>query len=763
MAPDPIALQISLPELLGLPVSGEARTALWRLALAQGLLREPEQRWPLHLALARSCGQAATSAAADGQWQLVASELPEALGQYQQLLQLDPAKAAQVRQEGGGLLLKLISDAHGAVLADEPLEPLPRAQLCWQAAGWLRQWQRLELEAPEWLAPVEEQVLREGLIGLRQLQDTQEFDGEGPWHQQALELALRLARLHQPTPEWIALAAKEELGALLELADLEDPATLRQLLVWLTRLPLAPEAQAAVQLAAQRGVAALELLANSSERQQAVAQAAQPVAAPQPQTPPAAAPVPEPAAAPPVDAAPLQLAAAKPAAPQPRPAEPINSFDDMVMALRLGLEQWLADHPAGSGQWRLQPLLRPGERLWLHNEQVLALNLAPLLAFPAREQLDQLLPLPFALLKQRGHQADLALAEPTAGLWQELTCLWGQGERFSIEQLQALVYVTSLWERCGGAEILQARPMGLEALPAAALTPGCCIVRPGNVEMAALQSALLQKPQLEDWLAEIRRRHHDRAWMEQRREEWWVEPRDGCENLKRLHTNAGFYASAHAPAESLRCWSQATLRALMADQVLFGNEGINQMLWPVAQVLQARSGQPLKLRRWAGEQAFYDFIAGQELVFITPLVRDVEQQHRSGNSFRLFKDLQIQPYGLRCLEAPMSVYPNRPARGFEDSLARCLDQIDRLYRQKPFAVFTAAAGAYGLPLCEAVHQRYGVSCIYIGNQMHALLGVLQNTSVAWRAEQRIEEHWLISDALNGIPGVDRIEDGRYLG
>ena len=82
------------------------------------------------------------------------------------------------------------------------------------------------------------------------------------------------------------------------------------------------------------------------------------------------------------------------------------------------------------------------------------LNLAPLLSFPAREQL---LVLPFALLKQRGHQADLALAEPTAGLRQELTHLWGQGKRFSIEQLQALVPVTFLWKRCGGAEILGAR------------------------------------------------------------------------------------------------------------------------------------------------------------------------------------------------------------------------------------------------------------------------------------------------------------------
>ena len=111
----------------------------------------------------------------------------------------------------------------------------------------------------------------------------------------------------------------------------------------------------------------------------------------------------------------------------------------------------------------------------------------------------------------------------------------------------------------------------------------------------------------------------------------------------------------------------------------------------------------------------------------------------------------------------MSIYPNRPDRGFEVSLGRCLDQVDRLYRQKPFAVFTAAAGAYGLPLCEAVHQRYGVSCIYIGNQMHALFGVLQNTTADWRREQRLEEHWLTSSLLNGVPGIERIEAGRYLG
>ena len=111
----------------------------------------------------------------------------------------------------------------------------------------------------------------------------------------------------------------------------------------------------------------------------------------------------------------------------------------------------------------------------------------------------------------------------------------------------------------------------------------------------------------------------------------------------------------------------------------------------------------------------------------------------------------------------MSVYPNRPERGFEDSLERTLEQVERAYRQKPFNVFTAACGAYGLPLCEAVQRRYGVSCLYVGNLMHAYFGVLQNTTQSWRAAQRRPENWITSQALNGVPGVGRIEGGRYLG
>jgi hypothetical protein len=422
---------------------------------------------------------------------------------------------------------------------------------------------------------------------------------------------------------------------------------------------------------------------------------------------------------------------------------------------------WLADHPAGLYTSRLELVLRPGQQPVLQQEQQLQLNLMPLLRFPQVELMDQLITTFFIPLQQAGRGGDLQLAEPHSALWPELVQLWQGGVQLPLEQLQGLIYATALWNRCGGPGGLGASALGWE-LPVGQLQHGQSCLRPGNVELAALQTVLLQGDQLEELLAEIRRRHHDRSWMEEQSDSWWYAPNDGSENLRRLHTHAGFYASSHAPVECLQRWGQATLRALLGGQVLFGNASITEMWWTVAQQLVRQGAQLPPLVQWPGEQAFYDFIAGHEVLFVTPLASDLEAHHRSGKAFALFDDLRIEPYGLRCIEAPMSVYPNRPDRGFEDSLDRCLEQIDRAYRQKPFAVFTAACGAYGLPLCEAVKARYGVSCLYIGNLMHAYFGVLQHTTADWRAEHRIAEHWIKSQVLNGVPGVDRIEGGRYL-
>ena len=64
-----------------------------------------------------------------------------------------------------------------------------------------------------------------------------------------------------------------------------------------------------------------------------------------------------------------------------------------------------------------------------------------------------------------------------------------------------------MWQRCGGKGLLGARPEAW-SLPVGALDAGTSLLRPGNVELAALQTVLGAPDSLEDLLAELRRRHH---------------------------------------------------------------------------------------------------------------------------------------------------------------------------------------------------------------------------------------------------------------
>lgn len=739
------ALSLGVDQLLALPIAAEARAQLWRLALDQQPALAPEQQRSLLLALARHCGQTCAAASADGHSGLAFEQLQEVVGLYDRLAKLVPDRVDAVRQELVNLISKLIADLHAGVYCDPPPPPVECGRLCWRGhelAGILR---RVNGQGPDWLRHLEEQLVRQGAIALRQLAQNPPAGTEPAqlqtWRRQALELLLHLARLHQPCPAWILQAAQEliavETDVLLSgdrAIGSPEPEALQQLLGWVARLPLPPEQVGPLQLAAQRGIRSLQLL---EQNVRPPARAVQRSATVSPTT-----------------------VASRPSA-DPVPVAVSGSPRQLHEAIQLAVQAWLADHPAGLQIRRLEPVLRPGDPPVLHADGVLRLNLDPLLAHPEPRLLDQLVPAFFTPLQRAGRGAELQLVEPHSQLWQELCQFWQSGERLTREQWRGLVYSTALWNRCGGSGALEAQPLDWE-LPVAELRPGCSLLRPGNVELAALQSVLFDSDQLDDWLAEIRRRHHDRAWMEQHSEGWWYDPADGSENLRRLHTNAGFYASSHAPLESLQRWSQGTLRALLAGPVIFGNASITEMFWPVAQQIRATTGQLPGLVQWPGDQAFYHFIAGQEILFVTPLASDVEAHHRTGLAFALFSDLEIRPYGLRCIEAPVSIYPNRPDRGFEESLERTLDQIDRAYRQKPFSVFTASSGAYGLPLCEAVKQRFGVSCVYVGNQMHAYFGVLQRTTADWRAASRISEHWITSHALDDVPGIDRVEGGRYL-
>ncbi len=600
------------------------------------------------------------------------------------------AELAELRRpleaEEGELLLQLLAAIGGRVKAEgeQAATPEARAELCWQVPVLLRRLRERGGELPHWLPPFEEQMTRTGALLWRDLHRARPEQAEA--RPRALTLLLRLCELHQPPKAWVVGFAKELL---------EEEVT-------------------------QEEVAASSAGGHLDEgRQEELRRWGEQLARVEPLEPELRRRL-----------AALVIPAARP--PQPNPV-------DLEARIRQSVEHWLEQNPGGGVPAELRLVCVPGARPVPHDRQRLELNLAPLLELNDLEALDRLVQAFFEPLRAQGRGADFTLREPTSSLYESLGLLWLQGEELSAAAFSRLAYATAAWNRCGGPGALGSRLLG-SSLRMAELREGVSVLRPEAVELAALQSVLHRHRELEPALAAIRRHHLLPAWMERRREAWWFDPSDTEENLCRLHLEAGFYASSHAPLECLERWSQAVLAALLQGQV--AGTAASTGFYAVAQRLFGQTGRVPELVQWPGDPAIYGFWAGKEVVLATTHAAELEAHHRSGQAFQLFSDLRISPYGLRCVQAPLSRYPNRPAGGFGESLDACLEQIDALHRQRPFRVFVAACGVYGLPLCEAVQRRYGVSCLCSGDRMNAYFGLEQAATADWRADGRIREHWL---------------------
>ncbi|MFM7674248.1 MAG: hypothetical protein ACKO5F_01385 [Synechococcus sp.] len=247
-----------------------------------------------------------------------------------------------------------------------------------------------------------------------------------------------------------------------------------------------------------------------------------------------------------------------------------------------------------------------------------------------------------------------------------------------------------------------------EALPA----PGPvdwlegAVVELDATELLQLQLLIEQRQPVEDALLELRRRHHDTAFWEAERSLEPAVPATALEVLREFHRRAGFYPSSHAPLESLLRWAQPALAALGSST------GWSEAAEVAALWLPLKSGNgPLAATAGTATVArgvlpeLLAGLAGQEVVYVGPAAEAWRQAHREGVLFA------AGAFGLRCLAGPASCHPRRPAAGFEDSLAECLEAVEALQRERPFAVLLADCGAYRLPLAGALRQRFGVRTV----------------------------------------------------
>jgi hypothetical protein len=679
---------MSLEKLRELPLSREAR-----LALLEDLEASPLPRTPLPQVLGemaelrlRACEEAYQCQA----WS-------EALEHHDRLLDLVGRLVALAPGQGEvfwgryGLLLAFFTGAvHGEVTSEvvDVKERAPRADLAWQMAQRLRRAAELPIQPPDWLAVLEEQLVRQGLLLHADLVEQHTAVGGLPFaelHQRALDLSLHLQNLLDPTPEWLEQMLRRlierQVNAVLAV-DPPEPEQLAKLLANLERLPVDKDRSEAFAVALTRTRLSLDLLAPE------LGLSADPAGS---------GPVAERASAP-VDAAEDAPTLEIPAiAEEPRVAEDAPTLE-------------LPAIPEEPWEVKDSPILKipaipeePGvaELVWLEDgveaASLVQLNLRPLLEAPF-EQIDEALD-EFCCHLPKGSRA----LQAAPALTRSLEPRWRTGQRLEAPAFERLAYLAGSWQRR-----LAER---LEPLPQHDWRYGL-LVELATGELDVLLPLLAAPQELEPLMAQLRREHHQGALWQQRQEVPWMQCPSPLEALRRLHVEEGFYARSHPPMESLRSWGREVVLALSEAELWTDDAGcLGRWLAVVQELVLSQQGPVPELGRPPQPEQLLIDLGGLELVYVGDGAAAVQEAHRAGHCFR------GQPFGLRVMEGPESRWPARPSGGFEQSLAVLLESVDALYRQRPFDVLLADCGAYRLPLLRAVQQRYGVAAMSSGRPM----------------------------------------------
>ncbi|MFZ0408880.1 MAG: hypothetical protein WAM11_12335 [Cyanobium sp.] len=665
-------LWLSIQKLRELPLSREAR-----LALLQDLQTSPltgTALAPLLGDMAELRLRFCEEAYQQGAWNEALEHHDALVELVSRLVAIAPGHGPSFWARYGELLAFFTVAVHAEATpqCSDASERASRVDLAWQFSQRLSRAAALPIQPPDWLLVHEQQLVQAGMFFCSDLLAAGYTAVDLPTEllqQRAFDLAVHLQQLLDPTPEWL----EERLRDLIEsqvrdvlAVDRPEPRTLAALLANLEKLPQPLERREPLETAFTRARLSLELLA--PELKLSVPAASVPAAS-------------VPAVAAPTMAVQIESR---------RSSEP-----DLGRASQepTSLQQ-AAREPASLESVGVADLiwLEPGA-----TASPLQLDLGPLL-LAEFDQIEAALD-DFCWHLPRGSRArPAAAALPLA-----LEPRWRAGQRLEAGAFERMAYLAAAWQRR-----LSER---LEPLPTHDWQNGLMLELSAN-ELAVLAPLLAAPQQLDGVLSELRREHRNPEFWQRRQEVQWMECPPPLEALRRLHVEEGFYARSHEPLESLQIWGREVVQALSEAELWTDDAGCLGLWLAVAQelVISQRGALP-ELGMPPQPEQLLSELGGLEVVYVGDQAAAVREAHRAGRCFR------GEPFGLRVMEAPESLWPDRPATGFEQSLAVLLEGVDVLYRQRPFAVLMADCGAYRLPLLRAVHQRYGVAALSSGRPM----------------------------------------------
>lgn len=286
------------------------------------------------------------------------------------------------------------------------------------------------------------------------------------------------------------------------------------------------------------------------------------------------------------------------------------------------------------------------------------------------------------------------------------------------------------------------------------------ILRYGNVELRVLENYLLRRGELMEALEALATKSEDSDLYAAPKLSSHLSADDPDWCLRRLMTNAGFYLDENVETakQDLEDWCEAYLGALVSDRLIAlhlpFSLTVQHYLWTERQ-------QEFSFCQYPGPFDFYETLKDETVLFVSPLARFVNEQVKTGNLWRLYTDYEMPAYELTAIEAPVSTWPNRPHGGWGESFRALCKDVDEAYETRPFSVFVASCGCYGLPLCRYVSETYGCRTLYLGNMANALFGVKQASTENFMAGRTNPDIWVRGD-LSKFANLSKIDGGRYV-
>ncbi|HEY1613340.1 MAG TPA: hypothetical protein VGF97_06560 [Rhizomicrobium sp.] len=284
-------------------------------------------------------------------------------------------------------------------------------------------------------------------------------------------------------------------------------------------------------------------------------------------------------------------------------------------------------------------------------------------------------------------------------------------------------------------------------------------VRYGNVELRVIENYLLEPENLRAALENIVEKLGDEGAMYANVKMTAKLTHDDPDfNVRRLMTNAGFYVGQQRDKawQVLDDWAKRYIAAMCESNLIWQNSHAFHYL-KIQRALYEQNGAVPAYVEKPNRHSIYENIAGREVLFVSPLAHIVNHQFSSGNMEKLYKTHKVPEFSLRAIPAYMSTWPNRPHENWSETFERMCDSVRAAYRERPFDVFIASCGCYGLPISQFARSEYGCSTLYVGHGAHTLFGLFPNPE-----SQTINlEMWAKGD-LGRYANVDRIDGGRYV-